>query len=142
MIFAVIRHMWWPWLIVLLATVSFTLASQLASRQAFARFARRASGIAEWQLAFPDVSDEDIRQFLAMFTDAFVLNRDHGEKFLPGDVVWDVYRAKYPPRWSLGDCMEIENFSISLERQYGLKELPPIPDKVTLGEVFRKVRAG
>jgi hypothetical protein len=38
--------------------------------------------------------------------------------------------------------MEIENFSISLERQYGLKELPPIPDKVTLGEVFRKVRAG
>ncbi len=132
----------WAIAIVVAVCVVYTLAGAVIARRADSRFSGRDSSIDEWRRAFPGVADSKCDEFLAAFVDAFSLRRADAAKFRPDDEVLAIYRAKYPPRWSMGDCMEIENLSIELDRRYGLDLLPMFRESLTLGDIFRRIQRG
>jgi hypothetical protein len=57
----------------------------------------------------------------------------------PSDKVMDIYRTLYPtPGWA--DSLEIETFSINLEKLYGFDASTVTNEEVTLGELFRMIK--
>ncbi|MBP8133361.1 MAG: hypothetical protein KAY13_03745 [Zoogloea sp.] len=53
-----------------------------------------------WRIAFPSASKQDIREFLAVFVDAFAFSQKERLKLNPEDQVLQIYRAIYPSRWT------------------------------------------
>lgn len=89
-----------------------------------------------WRIAFPSASKQDIREFLAVFVDAFAFSQKERLKLNPEDQVLQIYRAIYPSRWT-PDAMELETFAKDIEAKYGFPLESVWHEKVTLGELFQ-----
>lgn len=89
-----------------------------------------------WRIAFPSASKQDIREFLAVFVDAFAFSKKERLKLNPEDQVLQIYRAIYPSRWTL-DALELETLAKDIEAKYGFSLESILHDKVTLGELFK-----
>jgi len=101
-------------------------------------WARRCEGRA-WLRTFPSVPKEDIRQFLAIFTNAFALPKARMLRFAPADRVLEIYRAINPPGWP--DALELETLDRSLQDTYGLRLGEIWKESLTLGELFARATA-
>lgn len=134
--------MYWAIGIVVAISVAHALIGAAIARRAYSQFTSRNSTVDEWRRAFPGVAESKWEEFLSAFVNAFVLDRADAQKFRPDDKLLAIYRAKYPPRWSFADCMEIENLSIEIERRYGLDIMPMFGESLTLGEIFRRIQEG
>ncbi|MDR3054561.1 MAG: hypothetical protein LBU53_04060 [Zoogloeaceae bacterium] len=97
-----------------------------------------------WQRAFPTASKEDIRNFLAVFVNAFVFSDSQKLNFHPDDTILAVYRALYPAnRWlPVIDMDELETLEEIMETDYGLslRRLWNENEHLTLGELFAATR--
>jgi len=89
-----------------------------------------------WLIAFPSASKQDIREFLAVFVDAFAFSQQQRLKLNPEDQVLQIYRAIYPSQWT-PDAMELETFAKDIEAKYGFSLENVWHEKVTLGELFQ-----
>lgn len=89
-----------------------------------------------WRIAFPSASKQDIREFLAVFVDAFAFSQKERLKLNPEDQVLRIYRAIYPSRW-IPDALELETFAKDIEAKYGFSLENVWHEKVTLGELFK-----
>lgn len=103
-------------------------------------YRRRACAGRAWRRAFAGASAHEIREFLRLFTDAFVVDAKHPLKFTPDDKLSDIYKAFYPHAWQ-ADAMEFEVLSAALEASYNLVLADLWHDQLTLGELFAKVQA-
>jgi propanediol dehydratase small subunit len=130
-----------PIVILVLGVVAVGVACEVARRRAFRPIAERPSAGPEWRRHFPAASDADVREFLMLFEDAFVVGREHALKFRPDDRIMDIYRAVNPPKWTMADQMEIEIFGLTLKPRYGVALDAIWRDDLTLGEVFRATRS-
>ena len=105
-------------------------------RKALAKyFARTCTGF-QWRRRFPAASKTEIRAFLDLFIEAFLFRRKHRLLFSPKDRVMDVYHACYPPDWSLGDNMELEEFVEDFRKTYSIDLVPLWREDITLGDLF------
>jgi propanediol dehydratase small subunit len=127
-------------LLLLVVIVGVAIPVEIVHRRSFAPYANRKSDIQYWHVQFPHVREAEICKFLTKFVDAFSLNNKHRFKFRPEDRLLDIYRAINPPKWTLGDALEFELFSLQLERQYGLRLEGIWREDLTLGDVFGKTR--
>jgi hypothetical protein len=94
----------------------------------------------QWRRRFPQASKAEIRQFLDVFVGAFGFRQSRRLCFAPDDRVLNVYRALYPPKWSISDSMEMETLAGDLERTYGVDMFALWRDDITLGELFALTR--
>ena len=84
------------------------------------------------------MSKEAIREFLEFFVKGFAFSSKNRLKFNPDDKIMDIYRALYPTEgWP--DGLELETFSISLEKKYRLDLASVINDDLTLGQLFQMI---
>ena len=127
--------------ILLFAAIAFvvTLPLQLQRRQALRRFWNRGCMGIRWRRRFPGSRKTEIREFLAIFVDAFAYSQTKRTRFSPDDRVLDVYRAEYPPG-SLADNMELEMLGLSLEKRYGIDLNTIWREDITLGELYEHTR--
>jgi propanediol dehydratase small subunit len=121
---------------VIIMTVLLAIPSWLALRPIYQR---DCAGI-RWRRRFPEVSAQDIREFLLLFVDAFGFPRKHQLRFRPEDRIMDLYRALNPPDWSL-DNMEIEFLSDNFKRRYHVDLIPLWHEGLTLGDIFSYSRS-
>jgi propanediol dehydratase small subunit len=98
---------------------------------------RPCAGV-RWRRRFPGASANEIRKFLQTFSNPFDFHESHRLKFRPDDRVIDVYRAMYPTTWT-PDCLEVETFIWSLERQHGINIESFWNQEITLGEIFERI---
>lgn len=96
----------------------------------------------KWKLRFPNASKEQIRQFLSVFVDAFMFEPKKRLVFSPEDRLMDIYGALYPPKWALGDSLEIETFADMLKKEYGFDIVPLWHEGLTLGDIFELASHG
>jgi len=89
-----------------------------------------------WLRRFPSATKEEIRAFLDMFVHAFLFKRKQRLLFSPDDRVMSVYRAAYPPDWSMGDALELDTFAKNFRKLYGINLIPLWREDITLGELF------
>ena len=97
-----------------------------------------------WKREFPEVSKEMIREYLECFVDGMAFNSKERLKFEPSDEVLDVYQAIYGGKTPFADALELETFSINLEKSFHV--LPNFLEEVwhehlTLGELFSRIIA-
>jgi hypothetical protein len=52
----------------------------------------------------------------------------------------DVYRAAYPPDWSLADMLELETLAVRIRKVYRVDIVPLWREDITLGELFALTR--
>ena len=99
------------------------------------KYTHRICSGRKWRQCFPKIKKEEIRRFLQIFIDSFLIKDKHRLKFKPDDKVMDIYRAIN--KYSTADAMETETLVMSLESEYSV-ELPSylLSEKVTLGELF------
>ena len=102
-------------------------------------FTARACQGRNWRWSFPDVSNDDIRQFLTVFTESFAFNYDEKLKLNPNDQLLDIYRALYPHKWQ-ADAMEFEALSERCQSKYGVNFNDIWREDLTLGQIFEQVR--
>ena len=126
---------WIPF--VLFASVGLIggLIVQLQVEKALRRYWKRACTGLRWRRRFPKVRISEVREFLDLFVDAFAFRRKKRCCFLPEDKVMEVYRALYPPG-SLADSMELETFSMKLNKRYGIDIAGLWREDMALGELF------
>lgn len=99
------------------------------------KFWLRSCTGSEWRRAFPKESKESIRAFLECFVDGFAFSNKKRLKFNPNDKIMDVYRALYPNKnWP--DALELETFSMLLQKRYRLDLEKVFTDELTLGQIF------
>ncbi|WP_374317828.1 hypothetical protein [Aquabacterium sp.] len=103
-------------------------------------FRHRSCQGSAWLAAFPEASKADIRQFLALFVEAFAFKDEQKLMFAPSDEVLAVYRALYPSRW-MPDALELETLADDLSRQYGVSLQAVWHQQLTLGQLFLEVQA-
>ena len=89
----------------------------------------------KWKKAFPEKANEDIREFLQIFVDAFALSRKMLFKFEPDEKVLEVYKAIYSPS-SRCDAMELETLFEHCAKRYNIKLESFWNDDTTLEEIF------
>ena len=102
---------------------------------------RKCNGKA-WKNAFPEASNDSIREFLECFVDGMNFSSKIRLKFHPDDQVIDVYRSLYFGRTPAGDQMECETFLENLSSSFNIEIdelLNSWHEQVTLGELFKKV---
>jgi propanediol dehydratase small subunit len=92
-----------------------------------------------WRRRFPGSSKAEIREFLAIFVDAFGFGRKRCTSFSPDDRVMEVYRAENPPG-TLADNMELETLGLMLEKRYGIDFDAVWREDMTLGELYERTR--
>lgn len=91
----------------------------------------------EWKVAFPNTSNNEIREFLTLLTDAFSFSEKEKLKFEPQDKILDIYKACYPV---LGiDSLELEDYSKCIQNKYSLNFDEIWNENLTLGELFDMV---
>ncbi len=94
-----------------------------------------------WFKAFPTASKEEIRQFLAMFVEAFGFSQKLRCQFEPGDSLIELYKAAQAG--FRVDNYEFEMLFTGIEETYDIDAQPLcelIDDGMTLGELFSFVR--
>lgn len=91
--------------------------------------------------AFPNAPKAEIREFLALFVDAFAFPNEEKLKFSPDDKILSIYRALYPSRW-MPDALEVETLAKYIEAKYGLPFASVWSENLTLGELFAIIRTG
>lgn len=89
-----------------------------------------------WRNVFPSSSKQDIREFLAVFVDAFAFSQKERLKLNPEDQVLQIYRAIYSNNWT-PDALELETLAKDIEAKYGFSLESIWHDKLTLGELFQ-----
>jgi len=92
-----------------------------------------------WRRRFPESPKTEIREFLSTLVDAFGFRQSRRCCFSPDDKLMDVYRALYPPG-SIADNMELETFSLKLEKRYGIDFLALWREDITLGELYAQIK--
>jgi len=99
------------------------------------KYTHRICSGRNWRRRFPKAKKDEIRRFLQIFVDSFLIKNKHRLKFRPEDKVMDIYRAINKNRTI--DALETETLVMSIESEYRV-ELPSylLSEKVTLGELF------
>lgn len=98
-------------------------------------FRNRVCQGAGWRRAFPDVPKQNIREFLALFAEAFAFKDSAKLQFNPNDKILDVYRSLYPHKWQ-PDALEVETLATLIEKKYRVSFGAVWSDQLTLGELF------
>lgn len=127
------------WIFISFVLVAGTFAAVIREKkrhEALAIYWARTCTGRLWKRRFPAASKREIRVFLDLFVDAFMFRPKHRLSFSPDDQVMDIYRALYPPDWSLADALECETFVLKLKKIYGLDLVPLWRADMTLGDVF------
>lgn len=73
-----------------------------------------------WKRRYPARTSKDIRDFLEVFGDAFLLKKKDVLKIHPDDCVYDIYRDIYPSIDG-SDSLEYNYLDESLRKRYGLR---------------------
>lgn len=94
-----------------------------------------------WKDAFPNASNDEIRLFLATFTDAFAFSEKEKLKFSPNDSILQIYRTLYPSKWQ-PDALEVETLAVDFESKYGVNFGSIWHEDLSLGELFEQSRKG
>ena len=89
-----------------------------------------------WKRRYPSRTSEDIREFLEIFGDAFLLKQKDLMKIHPDDCVHDIYRDIYPSIDG-SDSLEYNCFDKSLRERYGLT-LEIFGPNPSVGAIFRR----
>ncbi len=106
-------------------------------RKRLDRYLKRSCTESEWQRAFPEASEDSIRDFLESFIHGFAFRGKRRLKFIPDDKIMDIYKALYPAKdWIGADALELETFSIILEGEYKINLADVLTDDLTLGQLF------
>ena len=92
-----------------------------------------------WKKSFPNRANEEIRNFLVFFTDAFAFSHKSKLKFEPEDQLMEIYRELYPSKW-MPDALEFETLAEDLEKEYGILFKDIWHEELSLGEIFTKVK--
>jgi len=88
-----------------------------------------------WKKEFPDSKNEDIRNYLLLFVNAFGFKRDQILKFEPQDNILEIYNSIYPMKgWP--DSLELETLARDIESNYKIDFISIWNEKLTLGELF------
>jgi propanediol dehydratase small subunit len=122
--------------IILVSVVFF----ELKRRKRLNKYWYRADFISakKWKGIFPESSNDEIRAFLETFVDGFAFSSKKRLKFEPNDKISSIYNDLYPDKgWP--DALELETFSLNLEKKYHLKLSEIWNEDLTLGEIFRKI---
>ena len=104
------------------------------------QFVVRGCQGAAWRAAFPSATKLDIREFLELFTGAFLFPSKERLKFGPNDGILSVYKAVYG-RQNLVDAMELETLAVDVESKYGVQLSQVWSERLTLGELFASIQA-
>lgn len=88
-----------------------------------------------WQARFPGAMAH-VDKALTLFADAFLLNERVKESLRPDDVVMDIYKGTTGP---IADSLELETFSMEIEKEFGLDLTEWFDESTTLGEIVERV---
>jgi hypothetical protein len=116
------------------ALVITFVVSGRSSRKRLARYYSRGEAESSWRRRFPHATPGEIREFLHVFAEAFLLDQKHALSFCPDDPVMEVYRTIYPSRL-MADALEAETFVRECQRRYGVDVAERL-GRSTLGEIF------
>jgi hypothetical protein len=123
-------------LMLILVAVGAGVVTSLGSKRRLDQYWTRNCTGSEWRKQFPQASKDAIREFLQCFVKGFAFNSKKRLKFNPDDKIMDVYRALYPTEgWP--DALELETFSIYLEKKYRLDLASVFNEDLTLGQIFK-----
>ena len=123
-------------LALILVAVSAGVFACLGDKRRVSQYWTRNCTGSEWRKQFPQASKDAIREFLQCFVEGFAFSSKNRLKFNPDDKIMDVYRALYPNEgWP--DALELETFSIYLEKKYRLDLASVFNDDLTLGQIFK-----
>lgn len=88
-----------------------------------------------WQERFPTHTEQEIERFLRVVTDSLLTSEKHRDRLHPDDTT-----ASLTQQWLCGDGMDIIEFIMAVEEEYGL-ELPEsfLERNPTLGDFFAYV---
>lgn len=102
-------------------------------------FRTRASQGRLWRRAFPWASNRQIREFLAVFAEAFAFRDTDKLKFRPDDQLLGIYKTLHPSKWG-GDAMEFNHLDKGLRTRYGVALDEVWDEHMTLGALFAHVQ--
>jgi len=128
--------MHWLIYILLAATLAVGITSAVMCAKSLRRFTSRPCAGRRWRERFPHASKDDIRSFLHFIDGAMGLGRKAFMSLQPDDRVMDIYDAIHPPKWSVGDFMDIESLFNDCRAQYHLDLKPIWHEDLTLAELF------
>jgi propanediol dehydratase small subunit len=90
-----------------------------------------------WKRAFPQASNQEIRQFLYLFVIAFGFPKKRALCFAPSDRILQIYNSLYPIKgWP--DALELETLAIKLEASYRINLREIWREDLTIGDLFSK----
>jgi hypothetical protein len=98
-----------------------------------------------WKRAFPDASNQHIREYLDCLVNGMDLDQPK-LAFDPDDKVIDIYRSIYGGRTPLGDFFECETYLSNIDNKFGVSPGKILEDvwtneQVTLGQIYAYIRA-
>lgn len=112
-------------------------------RDAFAaELPLRPGAMSEWRLRFPEVPDDEVHEYLGLFTEAFLLPGDLRRHLRPDDCIRCIYVRLYPRNVSPCDELNCEAFGMWVEQRYGCRLSAAWTDETTLGDVLAEALAG
>ncbi|MDR2675963.1 MAG: hypothetical protein LBC18_14135 [Opitutaceae bacterium] len=128
------------WIIILAAACLLTAGAEVLRRRRLSPWYARGCAGRAWKKRFPDATATEIRRFLSVFADGFLLKKRHRLKFFPDDSINEIYKAIYP--FGGPDAMEYEILFLELDKLYN-REIPveSFNERLTLGELFSAARA-
>lgn len=124
-------------ILVIFGLVIFCLFEKNKGRKLGKYWLRDCTG-KDWKNCFPESTSEEIRDFLELVVDAFLINRSKKLKFEPSDKIMDIYRTIYPSKWR-PDSMELETLVRCIEKKYGLDLTSSWNQEITLGQIFELI---
>jgi hypothetical protein len=101
-------------LLIAIALVGALVVGALLSSGIPSAYRQRRCMGREWRSRYPNVSKQDIRQFLWLFASAFAIRRKNALLFGPDDELMAIYRARYPSR-EVPDALELETLARDIE---------------------------
>jgi propanediol dehydratase small subunit len=127
----------WIFIIVLVIfSIVLALFVEVKRRKALSRYWGRVCTGTQWRNRFPNAPKEDIRGFLELFVNAFDFPNKRRFSFSPDDRIMEVYRACYPPKWTVADAMELDRLLMDFKKSYNIDLLPLWCEEITLGELY------
>jgi propanediol dehydratase small subunit len=88
-----------------------------------------------WKRVFPISSDDEVRSFLHLFTQAFAYRETQMLQVGPEDKIIDVYRAQNPQTGGV-DRLELESLAAKIEKKYKIDFSAIWAETLTLGALF------